>query len=177
MKLSLIMILALTTGCATAVGQGDGSDAGSSPSKDAGASKDSGTTKKDAGSSSTSDDSGAVTPTDDSGAPPLDDSTCDGLTTKGQCEQCCLKVHPTGYDVYHQALNDCLCTSPGACATECASETCANKPTTTGDACEQCITASLGSTGACYNNVATSCQADSDCTALFSTCIPPCESK
>lgn len=176
MKLSLIITLALaTSACATSVDSGQGSDAGPSSQADGGA-KDSGSVKKDAGSSTSTGDSGTIVPTDDSGAP-MDDSTCAALTTKGQCEQCCLKVHPSGYTVYHQALNDCTCTSPGACATECANEACANKPTQTGGACEQCITASLGQSGACYNAVASACQADGDCTALFSTCIPPCESK
>jgi hypothetical protein len=181
LKLALItsvgfLALALTTGCATAVGT-EGGDAATSPaSKDGGTTSDSGPTKKDAGSSSTQDDSGTITPTDDGGQP-LDDTTCSNLSTKGQCEQCCLKVHPSGYGVYHQALVDCTCTAPGACATECATESCANKPTTPGDACEQCITSSLGQSGACYNPVASACQGDTDCTALFGTCIPPCESK
>jgi hypothetical protein len=109
---------------------------------------------------------------------PLTDMTCAGESTKPVCEQCCLKVHPTGYNVYHQALQSCVCTSPGACASECATETCMNQPTTSGDACTTCITASLmQSTGACYNAVATACQGDTDCTALFQTCIPPCETK
>jgi hypothetical protein len=84
-------------------------------------------------------------------------------------------VHPSGYKVYQQQLNDCACTSPGACATECASELCANQPTTPNDACSTCITNSLSSAGACYQGVANACQGDSDCTALFGTCIPPCE--
>lgn len=180
MKLALItsvgsFALALVTGCATAVGT-EGGDAGASPSKDGGA-QDSAPAKKDAGSqTTTTDDSGTITPTDDAAAP-LDDSTCAALTAKTQCEQCCLKVHPSGYDVYHQALDGCLCTSPGACSAECANEACANKPTQSGGACETCINGSLAQTGACYNAVAGACQGDSDCTALFGTCIPPCESK
>ncbi len=53
-----------------------------------------------------------------------------------------------------------------------------NQPTTPGDACETCINTSLTQgTGACYDGIAAACQGDTDCTALFSTCIPPCEGK
>lgn len=166
-------LVVLATGCATAVGSGEGTDAGP-VSKDGGASKDSGTPKKDAGSSST--DAGDIQPTDDAGAV-VDDNACAGQTTRGACEQCCLKVHPSGYKVYQQELVDCACNSPAACATECANELCASKATTPGDACEQCINGALASTGACYNGIANACQADTDCTALFGTCIPPCEGK
>ncbi len=169
---SLVLVLA-TAGCATATGSEEGGDAGPATSKD-GATKDSGSpAKKDAGSL-TSNDSGP-TQSDDGGAPPPDDSTCSSQTTKNQCEQCCLTVHPSGYQVYQQQLDDCVCNSPAACATECANEVCANQPTTPNDACATCVANSLSSTGACYQAVANACQADTDCTALFGTCIPPCE--
>lgn len=169
---SLVLVLA-TAGCATAAGSEEGGDAAPATSKDGGAAKDSGTpAKKDAGSPTTND-SGPVQ-TDDSGAPP-DDSTCSSQTTKNQCEQCCLTVHPSGYAVYQQQLDDCVCNSPAACATECANEVCANQPTTPNDACSTCISNSLTSNGACYQAVANACQADTDCTTLFGTCIPPCE--
>ncbi len=166
------VILALASGCATAIGGSQTTDdAGTVPAPDA--AKDSGPVKKlpDAGNPS----SDAAT-TADSSTPP-DDSTCAAQTSKAQCEQCCLTVHPTGYSVYHTQLVGCACNSPAACATECQTELCNNQPTTSGDACETCITASLTQTGACYNAVSTACQGDVDCTALFSTCIPPCETK
>jgi hypothetical protein len=166
------VLVTATAGCATATGSEEGGDA-APPSKDAGANKDSGTAKKDAGTQS--NDSGTINPTDDGGGTPPDDNTCASQTSKSQCEQCCLTVHPAGYKVYQQQLNDCVCNSPAACATECANEVCANKPTTPNDACSTCITNSLSSSGACYQGVANACQADSDCTALFGTCIPPCE--
>lgn len=177
MKLSFAfscLVLALATGCATATGSDEGGDAAPA-SKDGGASKDAAAPKKDAGSSTTQD-SGPTQPTDDAGQT-IDDNTCSGQTTKAQCEQCCLTVHPSGYKVYQAQLNDCVCNSPAACATECANEVCVNKPTTPNDACATCITSALSSTGACYQGVADACQADSDCTALFGTCIPPCEQK
>jgi hypothetical protein len=166
------LVLVLATGCATAVGSEEGDAAPAS--KDAGANKDSAAPKKDAGAPST-EDSGTP-PVDDSGTP-LDDNACSNQTSKNQCEQCCLTVHPSGYKIYQQQLDDCVCNSPAACATECANEVCANKPTTPNDACATCIQNSLSSTGACYQGVANACQADSDCTALFGTCIPPCEQK
>ena len=177
MKLSFafsVGVLALATGCATATGSDEGGDAAPA-SKDAGASKDSAAPKKDSGSSTTQD-SGTIQPTDDAGTV-IDDNTCSNQASKSQCEQCCLTVHPSGYKVYQQQLDDCVCNSPAACATECANEVCANKPTTPNDACSTCIQNALSSTGACYQGVANACQADSDCTALFGTCIPPCEQK
>jgi len=172
---SLVLVLATTAGCATATGADEG-DAGPATSKDGGANKDSSsTTKKDAGPTSTND-SGTVDPTDDAGTT-LDDNTCGNQTSRNQCEQCCLTVHPSGYKVYQQQLDDCVCNSPAACATECANEVCANKPTTPNGACSTCIQNSLSSTGACYQGVANACQSDTDCTALFGTCIPPCEQK
>jgi hypothetical protein len=169
----LVLVLA-TAGCATAAGSEEGGDAGPATSKDGAAAKDSAApAKKDAGSPSTND-SGPVQTDEDSGAPP-DDSTCSSQTTKNQCEQCCLTVHPNGYAVYQQQLDDCVCNSPAACANECANEVCANQPTTPNDACSTCISNSLSSNGACYQAVANACQADTDCTALFGTCIPPCE--
>jgi len=173
-KLALALssvVIVFGSGCATAVMSQSNEDAGA-PAADA--AKDSAPIKK-------VPDSG-VTPPQDSGNAdsnaPADDSTCAGQSTQSQCEQCCLSVHPGGYNIYHQELVTCACTSPGACATECQTELCANQPTTTGDACETCITASLTQgTGACYTGVSTACQADTDCTDLFSTCIPPCETK
>jgi hypothetical protein len=164
-------LIVLASGCATAVGQ-DVGDAGPT-SKDSGANKDAGTTpKKDAGGPSTQDS--GTTPVDDGGTP-LDDTACAGQTTRSACEQCCLTVHPSGYKVYQQQLVDCACSSPAACASECATELCVQKATTPNDACSTCITQSLQSTGACYQGVANACQSDTDCTALFGTCIPPCE--
>ena len=163
-------------GCATAATSSNENTTDAGASKDAASSnKDSGTKKvADAGATSTDD---ASTTDFDSGGP-IDDTTCEAQTSKSQCEQCCLTVHPTGYDVYHQELVSCACTSPGPCASDCATELCANQPTTPGDACETCINASLTQgTGACYDGIAAACQSDTDCTALFSTCIPPCESK
>ncbi len=164
----------MTAGCATAVNPSSG-DAGAAVSNDAGATKDSGGKKLDAGSPTP--DSGSTT-TVEAGGPPPDDSTCAGEGTRNDCEQCCLLVHPSGYGVYHAELTTCACSSPGACATECATELCASAATTPGGACETCITASLTQgSGACYDGVSNACQADVDCSALFTTCIPPCEGK
>jgi len=168
----ILGIAAASSACATAtVGTGP------EPKGDGGANtaKADGGVKKEAGPTSPPDAGGPTL--DDSGTTVIDDSTCAGDSTRAQCEQCCLGVHPSGYAVYHQELLACACQSQGACATECATELCAQKPTTTGDACEQCITSALTQGGACYDGVANACQADTDCTALFQTCIPPCETK
>lgn len=174
MKLISISFIALLSGCATAVsGSNDETDAGKTTStKDSGTttSKDSGSTKVyDAGNANDA----ATSTDDDSGT--IDDSTCAAQTTKAQCEQCCLTVHQEGYQVYNSTLTQCACQSPGTCASDCASEACANQPTTQGDACDTCMTNALSSSGDCYDAVSTACQGDPDCTELFETCIPPCE--
>ena len=173
MKLSLLSAVLLASGCAVGTGNGV-EDAGPPLTADSG--HDAGGKKTPPEAGSPQNDSGTVQGSDAAVMPT--DMTCAAEATLGSCEQCCLTVHPTGYMTYHQALQACACSSPGACATECATEMCANQPTTTGDACETCITSSLmQGTGACYMPVDTACQADSDCTTLFQTCIPPCESK
>ncbi len=166
----LFVVSLATSGCATAVGVSTPEDAGTSTAVDA--AKDAQPKKVPTEAGTPPSDSGG----NDSSTPPTD-VTCAGESTLNACEQCCLTVHPEGYSVYQMALMPCVCTSPGACATECQSEACANQPVTTGDACDTCITAALNqNTGACYSAVSTACQGDSDCTDLFGTCIPPCES-
>ena len=175
--MKLLFVFLATAGCATAVSSGnENGDAGSPPKKDAGTATDASKQPTDDAGQPPTDDAGTTT-TDDAGLV-VDDSTCATATTKAGCQQCCIKLHTTGFGVYTQALDSCLCTSPAACATECATETCANKPTTSGDACETCIDAALvQGTGACYDAVASACQGDVDCTDMFGTCIPPCQSK
>ncbi len=168
----ILGIAAASSACATAV---VGTEPG--PTADAQAPKTDAGAKKEAGPANTTPDAGSSTQDDSGTTTALDDSTCAAESTKAQCEQCCLKVHPSGYDVYHQQVVACACQSPAACATECASELCVNQPTSTGDACEQCITGALTQGGACYDAVANACQSDKDCTTLFQTCIPPCETK
>lgn len=170
--LSLTLVVGLC-GCANAVtSPEEGNDGGVTSSKDSGSSQ-----SKDGGSkvyeaSAPTNDSGPITE-EDSGT--IDDTTCASQTSKAQCQQCCLTLHAEGYQVYDSTLNTCACQSPGACASECANEACANQPTTAGDACDTCMNQALTSTGACYNSVASACQGDPDCTTLFGTCIPPCE--
>jgi len=172
LRLASILGLAGASACATAVvDPGPGAAAGDAqaPKSDAAPTKDAATKAvPEAGAGPTFDDAGTTV---------VDDSTCAADSTRAQCEQCCLGVHPSGYAVYHQTLLACACQAPAACATECATELCVQKPTSTGDACEQCISASLAQAGACYGAVANSCQSDVDCTALFQGCIPPCETK
>ena len=175
MKLFCIALAGMVSGCAVGSSPTNGTeDAGPPPNHDSGTDAapkkqppDSGTPLQDAGTDADTDVS-----------VPLTDSTCAAESTKSTCEQCCLKVHPTGYTTYHQALQTCTCTTPGTCSTECATESCAGKATTSGDACDTCITSSLTSgTGACYTPVDSACQGDPDCVTLFQTCIPPCETK
>jgi len=177
-KLALVFgsLLAMT-GCATAVGgnTSENNEDAAPPKTDAGAS-DALVKKVPPEASTPQNDSGSTS--DDDGSTPATDSTCAGESTQSTCEQCCLSVHPTGYNTYFQALQTCACTSPGVCATDCATEACAGNPTTPGDACDTCMNGALTQgTGACYTAVDTACTGDPDCTDLFMTCIPPCESK
>jgi hypothetical protein len=170
---SLFVIVLGTSGCATGVGVSTEDDGGVAPKEADAAAKDAAPKKVPNEAGAPANDSGG---NNDSSTPPTD-STCASESTLSDCEQCCLTVHPEGYSVYDGALIPCACTSPGACATECATELCNNQPVTSGDACDTCITGSLNqNTGACYSAVAAACQGDSDCTDLFGTCIPPCES-
>jgi hypothetical protein len=175
--LALVAVIAgFASACATAAVSSEPpekSDGGATGAKGDGGS---GGGKSDAGVK-TPPDSGGGPVTDDGGTTVVDDSTCATSSTRQSCEQCCLNIHPTGYDVYHQELVSCACQAPGPCATVCATEFCVQKPTTPGDACEQCITGSLAQGAACYDGVANACQSDTDCTALFQGCIPPCETK
>jgi hypothetical protein len=175
-KLSVVscLFLLLTSGCATGVGTAAEEDAGkSTETPDAG--KDTGTPVKKVVPEAGTPDTGT---TDDDGSVVQTDTTCDGEATQSTCEQCCISIHSEGYATYANALDPCLCTSPGACASECATEECVSMPVTPGDACDTCINGALAqTTGACYGAVAAACQVDTDCMDLFGTCIPPCETK
>ncbi len=106
------------------------------------------------------------------------DLACGQLSTLQSCQQCCLGNHPSGYKIYASALEGCACTNPGACQSQCATEYCVQKPTSNNDPCATCLSGSLmQGSGACYNPVATACQADLDCTTLFGSCIPQCTGK
>ena len=179
MKLvSLISLAVAVSGVACAVGTMPVDATSSNP--------DAGASQKDAGHDGASapqngQDAGAPdasTPGDQDSSTPVDDTACGAKTTQTDCQQCCLGIHKAGYSVYDVALKGCACGSTGACASECATEYCAGTSPTMGDACYTCINNSLApSTGACYGAVGTACTADTDCTDLFQTCIPPCEGK
>ena len=178
------MLASSQGGCATTttdsyVGDEDAStprDAGNEAGRDAGyAPWDSSTGNDD---SATGDDSAADLDVNTGDGGPQSDAICDAIATKAGCEQCCISNHKTGYGTYTTALTQCACTSPGACQTQCATEYCVGKPTSPGDACTNCLTASLMSmTGSCYNPLNAACQGDPDCVDLFGTCIPPCTGK
>ena len=65
------------------------------------------------------------------------------------------------------------------CGTQCAKETCATPPanTTTGDACDTCITMAIN--GACNTALVAACSGDQDCLALFGQggCLDGCDTK
>ena len=116
----------------------------------------------------------------DTGVPPTDSSTTTDsptgdaacLANPATCQTCCVNNHMTGVGVLDQAIITCDCgAGAGGCQTACATEICANPPvgTTAGDACDTCISTSLGMTGACLQPVLTACQGNTDCNAYL-TC-------
>jgi hypothetical protein len=109
----------------------------------------------------------------------MTDAQCAMLSTNQACFDCCATNHMHGYQTFQTALTNCECTSPGACKTQCATEYCAMKSPTTGDACDTCITGNFtpdaGASG-CYDPVATACMGDPDCVAMYSQtgCVSAC---
>jgi hypothetical protein len=150
-------------------------DDGGTVAPDAAPQKDAGSPSKDGGSAH---DSGGPPPPpgDDGGGPPppQGDAACAQKTSQSACIGCCQGNHKTGFNTIHTAANQCLCVSPGACKTECATEFCANKAESKGDPCDTCIGNAIQQSAACYQPINSACQADPDCTAYL-TCAQPCQ--
>jgi hypothetical protein len=70
----------------------------------------------------------------------------------------------------------CACGTSGACSTQCASEVCSEIPAMEGDECYTCLSATLGSGGACDMPVETQCDADPGCAAYLSCESTECTS-
>jgi hypothetical protein len=91
----------------------------------------------------------------------------------GGCGNCCTTVHATGSKAYDSILLKCLCTTPAACQTECATTMCASPPTGPNQTCDTCVRASLANGGACIRQVTVDCAAAPDCPEL-NACIDKC---
>jgi hypothetical protein len=142
--------------------------------------------------------SGTVTPGTSSGGAPSSgssgsgsssgmsgptDTTCAGLQTNSECQQCCAQVHESGYQTFATALLTCACSTTGGCGQACAASACAQSPMSPkqGDACDQCIGGDVlsgpdGGAAPCDKPIVTACAADPNCGA-FALCAKPCVSK
>jgi hypothetical protein len=100
-------------------------------------------------------------------------SSCSGIADAGTCETCCETADMEGATTFFNAWGTCLCTSPGACKTQCASTLCMNMPVPSGSPCDTCLQGSLSMGGACVSPVTTACMADPNCVA-FNNCANGC---
>ncbi len=82
--------------------------------------------------------------------------------------------HMSGFQALVTEVQGCDCGNGGPCAQTCASEYCLNAMfAQQNDACEMCISNSLGQNGQCTAQVSSQCQADPNCTAYL-TCVNLC---
>lgn len=114
-------------------------------------------------------DSGTMSPTVDSGAATDTGSavTCGASATQSACAECCGSLNPAGVSTLNTAIQACACGTSGTCATECATEVCADIPASSGDACFTCLSAALATSGPCYASVQAACTADPGCSAYL----------
>jgi hypothetical protein len=102
------------------------------------------------------------------------DSVCGTAPTADECATCCGTHHAEGDNTYVNAVGECVCVSPGVCASECASDFCVMMDP--GPECNSCIEASLGPSGACVSQVSGECGADPDCIAYVDCANDECSS-
>ena len=197
--LTAIMLAALSSACANGAtesparggasagavqnGTGAGGEGGAGSGADAGAYS---STTPDSGNPYSTPDTGSVTPTDAGVTPPFDSgaatdvgtvTSCGAMGTMSACAECCVTLNPTGVTTLNAAIQACACGATGVCATECASEVCVDIPATSGDACYACLSAALGTSGACYTSVQTTCVADPGCSSYLSCETSECSGK
>jgi len=109
--------------------------------------------------------------TGDTGPVDAGESACGQKQFRPDCISCCDNFHFVGLVTFDQAMNPCACSTPGVCATQCASSYCASTDPIDGDPCDQCLRQSLMSGGACYQPVIVqACDSQPDCVALLA-CI------
>ena len=103
------------------------------------------------------------------------DAQCQAMPSAA-CQTCCTTLHARGLQTAQNVITGCDCGAAGACRVPCAAEFCAGRATTSGDACDVCISNSTATTGGCFNAFNAGCGADPDCVALFSNtgCLAGC---
>jgi len=93
-------------------------------------------------------------------------AACAAAADFNGCYTCCITTFPAGADFAYQRARECVCLDPGECGSACATEYCAEKPITSGSACDSCL-----HTSTCDPRPA--CRADADC-SLFLGCYERC---
>lgn len=104
--------------------------------------------------------------------PPLPsaDAACASSSDTNACVTCCTDHHSSGYAFYNTILQQCLCVSPGTCASLCGASFC--KDTSQEDTlCSACLQANAAAGDAC--DVTPQCNTDADCAALL-VCVNHC---
>jgi hypothetical protein len=140
------------------------------PSHDGGAPSSGGSASSRAGGAhSGSPGSGGVSGMPDgSVAPTLSpaDVACrtDHPSSTEDCTACCDTNHPMAYLAQADATHQCLCTSPGTCASPCATTYCVQQEINgTTPNCLPCIYSQLVSDGGCYQAGVDACGSNSEC--------------
>jgi hypothetical protein len=163
-----------TSGSGGASGSGGGGGGGGANGLEGGAYEAAAT---DTGNPFGNPDSGDTPITVDSGAAKDGpDPGCGMETTQSACASCCAAANPEGTSTLNAAIVACACGTSGTCSTQCASEVCSEIPAMEGDECYTCLTATLGSGGACDVPVETACDADPGCAAYLSCESTECTS-
>jgi hypothetical protein len=130
---------------------------------------DSGSSGSDTGSSGSGSDTGLDGPVGDG-----NDTACGAMSTANACVNCCFNDHMEGATTFINAVGNCACASPGACASQCGSDFCAGMAP--GSACNACLNTALGMGGACVSPVQMACMPDADCIAYLNCVNNECSS-
>ena len=121
----------------------------SSPRKQSPAPVDGGA-KGEGGASSDAGPNGAV-------------ASCQAMSTAGQCDNCCWGLHQTGFQVWQNAFDACVCVTPGTCRSKCQNSWCAGQDPSPGGSCDTCLN---GATQ-CVQTADATCKNDPDCAAYL----------
>jgi hypothetical protein len=111
------------------------------------------------------------------GAPsqgPASNGPCSSSTTSNSCLDCCETRAPNAITAVNDSLKNCLCTSPGSCASECGSSFCQGFEADA--ACATCMNG--GAADKCMDTALSACEKNTSC-APFLECATKsgCEKK
>jgi uncharacterized membrane protein YgcG len=148
-----------------------GSSGGGSSGSDGGTSSGGSGSDAGPGDAPTPD---AAQPDADAAQPDANADPCHTMTGAA-CTTCCNQQYSAGLRAFTTDVQTCDCGTSGPCASACATEFCAGKPTATGDACDTCIRNSLeqDAGGQCLASVASACEQNASCVAYLA-CATAC---